>query len=177
MLKQIKTVFTILPLVIIYLLLQTFLQTGKVNHTLNLSIPENIGIDQELMGKIDQLEKDITRRLNYEVELARDPLKLSSILNVSTGSGKRKEFEERHRALRLSCTILSPKGSTAVIKHKSKSYVVKVGDPILDWTIKEITKKQVVLSGDRGEVILKNEPAPKIETYFDKRREEEALKL
>lgn len=177
MLKQIKTMFMIFPLIILYLAVQLFLQNGKINKTLNLSIPENIGINEELMEKVDQLEKDITRRLNYEVELERDPLKLSTILKVSNGSSVRNEFNESRRNLRLSCTILSPRGHTAVIKHKSKSYVLKEGDSILKWIVKSISKKQVVLISNNNELILENKPAPKIEAYFDKKREEDALKL
>lgn len=177
MLKQIKTIFTIFPLIIFYLIIQLLLQNGKINKSLNLSIPKNIGINEELMENIDQLEKDITRRLNYEVELSRDPLKLSSILNVSSSRGVAKEFGENRKNFRLSCTILSPKGHTAVIKHKSKSYVLKEGDNILNWSVQSISKKQVVLSKNGDELILENKPAPKIESYFDKKREEEALKL
>lgn len=177
MLKQIKTLFTIIPLVILYLSVQIVLQNSKIDRSLSLSIPENIGINEELMEKIDQLEKDITRRLNYEVELSRDPLKLSSILNVSNERSSKKEFDESRRNLRLSCTILSPKGHTAVIKHKSKSYVLKEGDTILNWKVKSISKKQVLLTDNSKELVLENTPAPKIETYFDKKREDEALKL
>lgn len=177
MLKQIKTIFTIMPLVLLFLVIQLVLKNGKIEKTLSLSIPNNIGINEELMEKVDQLEKDITRRINYEVELARDPLKLNTVLNMSSGRSARKEFDESRRDLRLSCTILSPKGSTAVIKHKSKSYVLKEGDSILQWKVKSISKKQVILSNDIKELILENKPAPKIEAWFDKKREEEALKL
>lgn len=177
MLKNSKTLFMILPLVILYLVLQLTLQTSKVNKTISLTVPKDIGINEELMEKVDQLEKDITRRLNYEVELSRDPLKLSSILKVSNGRGAKKEFDEKRRNLRLSCTILSPKGHTAVIKHKSKSYVLKVGDSINNWKVESISKKQVVLTDNKNEMVLENKPAPKIETYFDKKREEDASKL
>lgn len=175
--KHLKTIFILLPLIALYLGAQFMMQSKKVNKTLNLSVPENIGIDEELMAKIDQLEKDITRRLNYEVELARDPLNLSAVMNVSNGSGKKKEFSEQQKALRLSCTILSPKKSTAVIKHKSKSYVVHEGDAVLNWTVHSIQKKKVILTGPSGQLVLNNQPAPKIEKYYDKKRDEEALKL
>lgn len=177
MLKHLKTVFILLPLIIAYLTLQLVMQSGKVEKTLTLSVPEKIGIDEELMERIDQLEKDITRRLNYEVELARDPLNLAAIVQVNNGKGKGKEFSEQQRSLRLSCTILSPKKSTAVIKHRSKSYVVSEGDKILNWQVKSISKKQVVLQGSGGELILKNKPAPKIEQFYDEKRAEEASKL
>ncbi len=174
--KHLKTIFMLLPLLLCYLLLQLALGHGKATKALSLAVPEKIGIDEELQGKIDQLEQDITRRLNYEVELARDPLKLSAVLKVG-GTKRNKEFTERHRALRLSATILSPAGNTAIIKHRSKSYAVQEGDVVQGWTVKSVGKKEVLLGGVKGHKILKNRPAPKIEAVYDKKKEDEGLKL
>lgn len=47
----------------------------------------------------------------------------------------------------------------------------------MNWSVKSISKKQVVLTGAAGELVLTNKPAPKIEQFYDEKRAEEALKL
>ncbi len=176
MYEKLKDIFTLLPLGLILLFALNFMSQGKINKSLALSIPENIGIDNELKEKVDSLELDISRRQSYEVEINRDPLKLNAILRLK-GLNKAKEFKERRQALRLSCTILSPKSKKAVVKYRSKSYVLAEGDKISGYRVKRIEKKRVILTKAGKQTILVNKPAPKREQIQDKSRTDKDIKL
>lgn len=176
MYEKLKEIYTVLILAFVLLLVLSMSSTGKIKKTLSMVIPENIGMKSELKDQVDSLELDIARRMNYEVEINRDPLKLNNILNLKGFKGN-KEFKERQQALRLSCTILSPTASKAVIKHRSKSYVLAKGDKIAGYRVKSIEKKRVILSKNGKEMILKNRPAPKAEMIRDKHKNEKDIKL
>lgn len=176
MYEKLKEIYTVLILAAILLVILEVTGSGKTGKTLAMTIPKSIGMKSELKEQIDSLELDIARRINYDIEISRDPLKLNNILQVKGFNGN-KEFKERQQALRLSCTILSPKASKAVIKHRSKSYVLAKGDKIAGYTVKGIEKKRVVLSKDGKESILVNRPAPKAEKIRDKQKSEKEIKL
>lgn len=176
MYEKLKEIFMILPLVLLLLLVMSLTKTGSIKKSLALQIPENIGMNSDLKEQIDSLELDITRRMNYEVEISRDPLKLNNILKLKGFNGS-KEFKEKQQELRLSCTIISPTTKKAVIKHRSKSYVLSEGGIISGYTVKKIEKKRVLLSRNGKEITLINKPAPVREKIQDKNRSDKEIKL
>lgn len=176
MYEKLKEIFLLLPLVLLLLVALQFSQKGKSKKVLKLTIPKAMGINSDLKEQIDSLELDITRRLNYEVEIQRDPLKLNNILKLKGHNGS-KEFKERQQALRLSCTILSPTTKKAVIKHRSKSYVLSEGESIAGYRVTSIEKKRVLLNKNGQQTILVNRPAPKAEKIQDKKRNVKEIKL
>lgn len=176
MYDRLKDIFLILSLLLALLIVLTISGKGKTDRILKLTISKNMGMNSDLKAQIDSLELDITRRLNYEVEIPRDPLQLDKLLNLK-GQGGDKEFKERQQALRLSCTILSPKANKAVIKYRSKSYVLAEGEEVAGYRVKSIEKKRVLLSKNGTITTLINRPAPKSEKIRDSRKDEKEIKL
>jgi hypothetical protein len=160
--RHTKTITIALVFALLFFVFRTIMVGLEARKALALEMPRDMGMNEELLAKVDTLERDIARRSSYEVELARDPLKLSAVMDIRD-RGASEEFIEKHRRMRLSATIISPHQKSAVIKYRSKSYVVGVGDTLSDHRIVRIDKKTAVLEHDGKEVVLVNRPAPKHE--------------
>lgn len=176
MYEHMNRILTFLPIILLLLFFKLSGEKKKSESVLRLTRTQEMEYS-DLMAKIDTLEQDIARRLNYEVELVRDPLALDKIMKVSRRGNGKGEATEQRNALRLSCTILSGKSKSAVIKYRSKSYVLKEGELIAGHKIESIGKKEVLLSKNGKTHKLINKPAPAVEKRFDTIRREQELKL
>jgi type II secretory pathway component PulC len=158
--RHTKTLTIALVFALLYVVFRTVMTGLEARKALSLEIPRDMGMNEELLAKVDTLERDIARRSNYEVELVRDPLKLSAVMDIRDRGAAAKEFIEKHRRMRLSATIIAPNKKSAVIKYRSKSYVLGVGDTLSDHRVVRIDKKTAVLEHDGREIVLENRPAP-----------------
>jgi hypothetical protein len=134
---------------------------------LPMAVSANMGMDNTLLGVVQNLEQEIAGRMAYEVDMDKDPLKLTRIIKARGRRLHRAEIIESLSTLRLSCTIISPEKKTAIIKHLGKSYIVGVGDEIAGRRIIAIDKKKVVVRYRGQESELYNRPAPLAEIKYE----------
>jgi hypothetical protein len=140
--------------------------------------PAAMGMGAALSASVDSLEQQISDRLAYEVKPVGDPLNLGRVLHGSSSAAAGgNEFTEGRQQMRLSCTILSEKRSTAIIKVQGRSYVVAAGDTICGMSVGAIDAKQVSLLDHGRTVVLINEPASQSEISTQARREAQELRL
>jgi hypothetical protein len=164
MYDKMKLIFTTLLLVIFYFAAAKFTLSRDIRSVESLEYPEEIGLNEELKEQIDQLEEDISRRMSYQVVLSRDPLNLNKVVQLPQRAKSAEKFKT-DQALRLSCTMISPEKSSAVIKYKGKSKIVTIGDLIAGKKVMSIDAKEVVLKQNGKKTVLKNKPAPTLEEY------------
>ncbi len=131
----------------------------KSRKPLNLEISENIGMGASLMARVDSLEREISRRISYEVTLRRDPLRLATVMRVKAPANGAETMERKDR-MRLSATITSSGRNRAIIKFKGVSHMVSEGDSLFGRFIRRIDQKTVSYIEDGSEHMLVNRPAP-----------------
>lgn len=155
-----------------------WLESGGIKRALALDMPTSLGMDTELQKLVKELEESVIARNQRQVSLKADPLKLSRIItNIQWRSSVSPEFREGWGKMRLSCTVLSPMKSVAIIKYKGKSHNLKVGDRLAGWRVVEINVKQVVMKSGGKKMILVNKPAPPSEIRVRRSGPLEELKL
>jgi hypothetical protein len=163
-----KLLLFALLLLLAYAGARTVMAGLTAQKVLPMAVPENMGMDNTLLGVVQNLEREIAGRMAYEVDIDDDPLKLTRIIKAKGRRGLHKaEIMESLSALRLSCTIISPEKKTAIIKHLGKSYIVSVGDEIAGRQIIAIDKKKIVVRYRGRESALYNRPAPLAEIKYE----------
>ena len=156
----------------VYLVYGIHQDTDKI---MKREIPEAIGLGQELKAVVDSLEQDIASRLTYELDIERDPMDVSRVAPSRYAKGSN-EFSESS-GMRLSCTIITDNNQQAVIKFRSKSYVVGKGEKLFGRKIKDISTEEVVMEWNGRQIKLKNKPAPPGEFAADKRSKLKDIQL
>jgi hypothetical protein len=163
---------------IAYAAVRTLVAAFMAARVMPMAPPRTIGMGSDLLATVNRLEKEVSGRIAYDVDVKSDPLKLSRIIDSKGRQGIAKaEIAESMKELRLSCTIISPNKSTAIIKHQGKSYVVGVGDEIEGRQVISIDKKKVVLRYNGQEIELYNRPAPLGEIKFETKEKLDQLEL
>jgi hypothetical protein len=163
---------------LIYASVRTIMAGFGAAKVLPMAPPKTLGMGDELLATVNRLEKEITERIAYDVDVKNDPLKLSRIINTRGKTGIAKaEITESMNQLRLSCTIISPAKATAIIKHQGKSFVLGVGDEIAGRQVISIDKKKVVLRYNGQEIELFNRPAPLAEIKYETKEKLDQLEL
>jgi type II secretory pathway component PulC len=176
--KNRKLIFLAFALFIFYATIRLVSAGFTASKVLNMTPPDAIGMGGELQVTVTRLETDIGERMAYDVKVKSDPLKLSRIINARGQSTIVKaEIAESLNQLRLSCTIISPTKSTAIIKHQGKSFVVSIGDDVNGRKVIDIDKKRVVLRYNGEDIELFNRPAPLGEIRSDSKGKLEQLEL
>jgi hypothetical protein len=137
---------------------------------LHRDVPENIGMGDDLMARVDSLEQEISRRVSYVIDLSRDPLRLATVMRVKA-AGDGGETHERKDRMRLSATIVSPNKNRAIIKFRGVSHMVSEGDSLFHGIIQRIDEKTVSFVKDGEAEILINQPAPPEESRRPSRKE------
>lgn len=165
--KNRKLLLFALLLLLAYAGGRTAMAALSAKKVLPLDVPENMGMDSTLLGVVQNLEREIAGRMAHEVDLDKDPLKLTRIIKTRGRRLHRAEIMESLSTLRLSCTIISPEKKTAIIKHLGKSYIVGVGDEIAGRRIVAIDKKKVVVLYRGQETEIYNRPAPLAEIKYE----------
>ncbi|NQU05756.1 MAG: hypothetical protein HQ568_06665 [Calditrichaeota bacterium] len=118
--------------------------------------------DPVLRETVNKLEADLRARLSETFILEEDPLDLTRVIHTRKflkriHGGEMPETETR---MRLSCTITSEKGPSAIIKYRGRSHVLDIGDKIGDYKIASIGTNSVELRRGRELMKLKTEKAP-----------------
>jgi hypothetical protein len=149
-----------------------FIGYAIVRVMLNISRPEahaesgeaaTLDENTALKATLDSLEITWQEVQNHEFRTGQDPLHLGRVLKDFTyAQSKFAEVEEEER-FRLTATVIDehPK---AIIKFNGKSHVVQAGG-MLDniYRVVSIEKKQVILEGAGGRLILTNKPLRQLE--------------
>jgi hypothetical protein len=173
--KRGKQILALLLLGLAVLAIQSFLFVNKSRKTLRLEIPQTMGLGEELLMQVDSLENQIARRLDYEIDLVRNPLELAVVIY---GKDVKIDGElEENELMRLSCTIVSPRKNRAILKVKGKSHVVSEGDTILGQKIIQIDQQRMVLRNGEELITLINRPAPEEEKRLDQRDDIDEIAL
>lgn len=124
-----------------------------------LDSTKTLGMAHDLRELIDDLEKGMAKRLEYNVELPSNPTSLARVLPASYLTGD-KEMKEQKTKMRLSCTVVAGDQYQAVIKYQGRSHVMALGDSLAGKRVVRISAKEVILMESGREIHLINEPAP-----------------
>ena len=178
MIKQRRLVLFCFAAFLVYAFARTIVAGFTAAKVMPMAPPKTIGMGGELSATVNRLEKEITERIAYDVDVKSDPLKLSRIIDAKGKAGIAKaEIAESMNQLRLSCTIISPTKATAIIKFQGKSFVVGVGDDVAGRQVLSIDTKKVVLRYNGQELTLFNKPAPLGEIKFETKEKLDQLEL
>lgn len=176
--KNRKLIIIAFALFILYAALKLLISGLSAAKVLKMTPPPAIGMGGDLKATVTRLEAEIGDRMAYDVKVKSDPLKLSRIISArGQGTVIKAEMAESMNQLRLSCTIISPTKSTAIIKHQGKSFVVSVGDDVNGRKVISIDKKRVILRFNGEDIELFNRPAPLGEIRSDSKGKLEQLEL
>jgi len=118
--------------------------------------------DPILRETVNKLEANLRTRLSETFDVKEDPLDLTRVIHTRKflkriHGGEMPETETR---MRLSCTITSEKGPSAIIKYRGRSQVLSIGDKIGDYKIASIGTNSVELRRGRELMKLVTEKAP-----------------
>lgn len=161
MIENKRFTFLLLTGLTLVLLVRTLILGVAAKKTLLIEAPQSIGMGRDLLALVNDLENVIGSRFAYEVKIKNDPLKLDRIVSGGRSAiAQRHEVKEAGGQLRLSCTILSPEKSTAIIKYKGESHVVTIGQSVAGRRVVAIDQKKVVLDDNGKQIVLFNRPEP-----------------
>ncbi|NQT33582.1 hypothetical protein HQ587_00220 [bacterium] len=130
--------------------------------------------DPVLRATVDKLEADLQARLKETFNLEEDPLDLTRVIHTRKFFRKLfGEMPETETRMRLSCTVTSEEGQSAIIKYRGRSNVLMVGDEVRHSTYRVVSigKSEVVLRRGNERLILKTEKAPDTIAEEEKRRD------
>jgi len=125
--------------------------------------------DPVLRETVDKLEAELRARLMETFNLEEDPLDLTRVIHTRKFLKKMfGELPETETRMRLSCTITSGEGPTAIIKYHGRSHVLMVGDKVGDYRVASIGVNHVELR--RGRELMKLETKKAPDTIDEERR-------
>ncbi|RJP79806.1 MAG: hypothetical protein C4524_04580 [Candidatus Zixiibacteriota bacterium] len=128
--------------------------------------------DPQLRQTIEEMEKELQSRLDYQFDVARDPLDLSHVIHARRfldNMGLTESLESRGR-MRLSCTVVSEQPA-AIIKYEYRSYVMRVGDTLNGYRLAEVKPELAVLVRGGERLILATEKALDTQDLEKRRRD------
>jgi len=109
--------------------------------------PGSTSGSSELETMVSTLEGRYNHHDTAGVSLPADPLRLDRIVHsTQTAALRRAHQSQEKKSMRLSCTIVSSRRTSAIITYLKKSYIVGVGDELFGRRIEEIDKEKVVFS-------------------------------
>jgi len=117
--------------------------------------------DPQLRTTIEQLESELSARMEYKFKLDEDPLDLSQVIHGAKFLAKMgySESLENQNTMRLSCTIIS-ENPVAVVKFQGRSRVLRVGDKIKDYKIIAIERNRATLRNAYETIYLVTQKSP-----------------
>lgn len=130
------------------------------------------GVDDPVLRQtVEQMEAELRARLAETFQLDKDPLDLTEVIKSRSFLKKLGQMEkvESDMKMRLSCTVLSERGPSAIIKWKGRSWVVSEGDYIGEgegrYRVETIGSNRVVVSrpGERISLVTEKAPDTKLE--------------
>lgn len=122
-----------------------------------------IGTDEKLTETVQNLERTLKERLEYQFDVSVDPLDLTRVITSRKLLEKlgADEFERSKQNMRLAATIVGPENTAAiVIRYMGSNHILRVGDQISGWTVAEIRNRETVLTRNGVKRVLKNQKAP-----------------
>lgn len=127
--------------------------------------------DPVLRETVDKMESELRTRLAETFDLEEDPLNLLRVIHTRKFRKIFGETAESELVMRLTCTVTSNAGPSAIIKHRGRSHVVMVGDNIegSGYRVESIGVNRVVLRRGAERLKLETEKAP------DSKAEEEKM--
>jgi hypothetical protein len=129
--------------------------------------------DPQLRETIEQLEVDLSNRMDFTFDIDEDPLELTQVIQGQrflAQLGFTESLESQAR-MRLSCTVISTGEPVAVIKFGGRSRILRVGDEIDGYRVTEIGQQRAVLISPEETLVLNTEKAP--DTIQKERRMQE----
>ncbi len=120
-----------------------------------------IGSDRVLLETVQNLENTLHERIAYQFMSDSDPLDLSKVITSQDflrklGADKQ---DPDAQTMRLAATVVSDDGSAAaVIRYLGTGHILRVGDLLEGWKVREIGKEQVVLVRRGERKVLENRP-------------------
>jgi len=127
--------------------------------------------DPQLRETVDKLEGELRARIQETFDTEEDPLDLTRVIKTRkflTSMGLL-EMAETETRMRLSATVTSEKGPSAIIKYMGRSNVLDVGSVIGDYRVVSIGKNSCVLRRGGEELRLVTEKAPDTQAEEDQR--------
>ena len=175
-----KLFFNLLTFLLLVVIVLVGLKTREVDKQIKsweaeITRRQERGVqDPVLRSTVDKLEADLQARLRETFELEEDPLDLTRVIHTRKFFRKMfGEMPETETRMRLSCTVTSEEGPSAIIKYRGSSNVLMVGDEVRHskYRIVSIGKSKVVLRRGTELLTLKTEKAPDTIAEEEKRRD------
>ncbi len=122
-----------------------------------------IGTDEKLAETVNELERTLKDRIEYQFDISFDPLDLTRVITSERLLKKlgADEVEAAKTRMRLAATIVGADGQSAIIiRYMGSNHILRVGDPIEGYKVTEIDRRHAVLVRGKERMILENEKSP-----------------
>ena len=122
--------------------------------------------DPQLKETVDKLEASLAERMKETFVLDPDPLDLTRVIKTRAFLKRIgiKDAGQTDNTMRLSCTVLSEKSASAIVKYQGRSHVLSEGDKIgpkgYAYRVSSVGKNSIVLRRGNEVLKLKTEKAP-----------------
>ncbi|MBH50054.1 MAG: hypothetical protein CMG69_04795 [Candidatus Marinimicrobia bacterium] len=108
-----------------------------------------IGTDVELENVIGFLEDRLRYRLDYEFSLEKEPMRLTNVVYLTDGSGKRISGKRTSKV--KVAHVINGKIKYAGILYKGQHFNVTEGDSVAGGRVKQIGKLGIIIEKDGQE--------------------------
>ncbi|MBZ0263440.1 hypothetical protein K8I28_02115 [bacterium] len=165
--RRLEVLSSLLLLVIAVIVAIGFFQWWRVTETIDRIHAEDrkmvIGTDEKLAQTVKDLEKTLKERIEYQFDVAIDPMDLTRVITSKKLLEKMgvDEVEASKKDMRLAATVIGSDGiATIVIRYMGSNHILRVGDQLAGYTVKEIGRRNAILVGHGMRKELVNEKAP-----------------
>ncbi len=163
--RQIEVFSSLLLLVLVVVIAIGFVQWARIDRQIEAiheaSAQLVIGTDDSLANTVQELERTLAERLEYEFTLDTDPLDLTRVITSPRLLARMgmDEFDRHHDEMRLAATIVGRDGvATILIRYMGSNHILRVGDQLAGYTVEEIGQRSAVLTRGRERLELENTP-------------------
>ncbi len=165
--RRLEVLSSLLLLLIAVVIAVGVVQWWRVNREIESIHAEDarmvIGQDERLAETVQNLERTLKERLEYQFDTTNDPLDLTRVITSRKLLQKMgvDEFERSKHKMRLAATVVGASGEAAIlVRFMGSNHVLRVGDLISGWEVAEISNRQAVLTRGGARRVLHNEKAP-----------------
>ena len=159
--KYIKDfVIALVVLILLAFAIKDYYLYKKTDEVPDESRYKEIALSEELLGKIENIEKSIHDRKQFVFSVAKDPLEQNLIVKTK----KDMELlwrEEVENMVRLESTIIPENGDKlATVSYKGSTKMYKIGDDFIKGKVTEILPGELFYSYKGSTVSLKTQKIP-----------------
>lgn len=146
----------LLTLLVLFVAIRSYSILGSASR---LNPEGNFEMDPMVRATTDSLESRMKSLAGYHFQVKTDPLRLSRVVVTQEEAKLHRSRElEEEMLVRLSATVVDEEPK-AVIKYKSRSYIVGIGDSLAGrYLVTDISHKRATLSCDGKEILLEAKP-------------------